>query len=90
MTKSSKSDYAHIDIHEVLTQRRQVAVIWCIEDVMGMRPDLSGDQAWEVLEECRDQHDCEYGFTWLLIEVIADLLFPRSKDNQTAKEGVRP
>jgi hypothetical protein len=87
---ASKTDYSKIDIHDVLKQRRQVAVIWSLEDVQGVRPDLNNDQAWEVLEECRDKHDCEYGFTWTLIEVIADDLFPRPKDGKTSKKGVRP
>jgi len=90
MTKTPTTDYSHIDIHDVLKQRRQVAVIWSLEDVQGVRPDLNDDQAWEVLEECRDKHDCEYGFTWILIEVIADDLFPRPEDGKTSKKGVRP
>lgn len=65
-----------IDVHDLLARRRQVAVIWSIEDVQSVRDDLSDDQAWEVLQECRHRHDCEYGFTWTLIEIIADELFP--------------
>ena len=85
MTKSSK-----IDIHELLKQRRQVAVIWSIEDVQGTRPDLNDDQAWEVLMQCEHVHDCEVGFTWMLIETVASDLFPSPEDGQSAKEGARP
>jgi hypothetical protein len=79
MTKSSiptTTDDAVIDVHELLEQRRQVAVIWCIEDVQSVRHDLTDDQAWEVLQECCRIHDCELGFNWLLIETVADELFP--------------
>jgi hypothetical protein len=90
MAQTPITDYSQVDIDQVLRTRRQVAILWSIEDVQGMRPDLNDDQAWEVLEECRDKHDCEYGFTWMLIEVIADDLFPCPKDGQTSKKGVRP
>lgn len=32
-----------IDIHAVLAERRQIAVICSIEDVQEVRPDLTGD-----------------------------------------------
>jgi len=90
MTKSPKADFSKIDIHDVLKQRRQVAVIWSIEDVQGMRPDLNDDHAWEVLQQCERVHDCDVGFTWLLIEIVAEDLFPLPEHSQPAKEGVRP
>jgi hypothetical protein len=67
-----------IDVHELLRQRRQVAVIWSVEDVQEVRPDLTDDQAWEVLQRCHDKHDCELGLTWTTIEIVADGLFPES------------
>jgi hypothetical protein len=70
--------WSKIDVHEVLAARRQVASIWSIEDVQAVRPNLNGDQAWQVLQECERQHDCEFGFTWLLIANVADELSPRS------------
>jgi hypothetical protein len=78
MTQSKQHELA---IHELLATRRQVAVIWCIEDVQGVRPDLGDDQAWTVLQQCRKVHDCEFGFTWLLIETVADDLFPKHHDD---------
>ena len=67
---------AELDVHQLLAARRQVAVIWSVEDVQAVRPDLTCDQAWEVLEECRRKHDCEWGFTWTHLETVADDLFP--------------
>jgi hypothetical protein len=66
MTKSRKpchTDYSHIDIHELLKQRRQVAAIWSLEDVQHIRPDLDDHQAWEVLQAYDRKHDCEQGLT---------------------------
>ena len=76
MAKSSKFDYSDIDVHELLKHRHQIAVIWSIEDVQGVRPDLTDDQAWAVLQECDRRHDCELGITWGSIEYVADDLFP--------------
>jgi hypothetical protein len=76
LCESAQLDCSAIDIDELLTQRRQIAVIWGVEDVQHVRPDLNDDQAWEVLKECRDRHDCELGFTWDLIECVAGMLFP--------------
>ena len=66
-----------INIDFVLAQRRQIAVLWSIEDVQTVCPHLRDWQAWDVLEECRINHDREIGINWMLIEVIADALFPR-------------
>lgn len=82
MTQSATQDYSDIDIYELLAQRRQVAIIWDIEDVQNMRPDLNDDQAWQVLQRCEKHHDCETGFTWLLIELVAEDLFPCPEGNE--------
>jgi len=74
--ESAQPNDSATEIDELLTQRRQVAVIWGVEDVQNVCPDLNDDQAWEVLKECRDRHDCELGFTWDLIECVVGMLFP--------------
>lgn len=75
--KSTKPNLSRIDIHKLLNERRQIAVIWCVDDVQAMRPDLNDDQAWEVLLECRRFHDLEIRFTWLC---VADSLFPSADE----------
>jgi len=84
--KTTKYDYSKIDIDKLLEQRRLVAVMWNTEDVLNVRPDLNDDQAWEVLKECRDKHDCELGFNWNLIECVAGMLFPEPCDKQSVEE----
>ncbi len=66
----------NVDIHQLLAERCEIAIIWSIEDVQGVRPDLNEDQAWQVLQRCERLQDCELGFNWLLIETVADDLFP--------------
>lgn len=71
-----------LDIHKLLACRRQVAVVWSTEDVQGIRPELTDEQAWQVLRQCERVHDCELGITWLLIETVADDLFPQEPSNE--------
>jgi hypothetical protein len=78
---------AEIDVHELLAQHQQVAVIWSIEDVQNVRPKLSDERACQVLQDCISNHDCEEGFHWHFIEQTADTLFPES--GNAAEEGDR-
>ena len=50
-TDGGLPDPAEIDVHVLLAPRRQIASIWSIEDVQEVRPDLTDDQAWEVLQQ---------------------------------------
>lgn len=75
-TKGPSAAPDAIDIHHLLQKRRQVAVIWSIEDVQSLRPDLNDDESWNVLQQCRKWHDCEAGFTWGWIEGFAEQLYP--------------
>jgi hypothetical protein len=81
------SESSAIDVHAVLAERRQVAVVWSIEDVQYVRSDLNDEQAWEVLQRCRHNHDCEYGFTWDYIKCVADDLFPPRKKSRKPQGG---
>lgn len=75
-----------IDIHELLAERKQIAAIWCLEDVQAVRPDLTDDQAWEVLQDVRRHHDAELGINWLTLECIADELFGDAPETDEAGE----
>jgi hypothetical protein len=66
---------AGIDVHALLAERRQIAGIWHIEDVQSVRPDLTDDQAWQVLQAVRRNHDASLGINWDVLECNADILF---------------
>lgn len=55
----------------------QMAIIWSVEDVLEVRPELSEDQAMEVLLAVRDHHDATVGVSWVSLECWADDLFKR-------------
>ena len=62
-------------LHRFLAKQRQIAIVWSIEDVHEVRPDLSDEQAWLVLETCKRNHDANVGITWDTLEITADYLF---------------
>jgi len=64
------------NIQEVLSARKQIAIIWSLEDVQEVRPDLDDEQAWKVLQACKTNHDANDGISWVTIEASADYLYP--------------
>jgi hypothetical protein len=78
-TSSTDIDAINVNqhVHQLLAKHRSIAAIWCIDDVKAVRPDLTDDQAWEVLEQVSRNHDAEYGISWTTLETTADDLFPK-------------
>ena len=66
------------DLLTQLTQQRQIAVIWSVEDVKEVRPELTDNQAWHVLLETRRCHDACIGINWDVLDTVADELYPES------------
>ncbi|MEZ6143809.1 MAG: hypothetical protein R3B84_24855 [Zavarzinella sp.] len=58
-----------------MNQAPQIAIVWQIEDVREVRPDLSNDQCWQVLQACKRYHDASVGINWDVIRSTADHLF---------------
>jgi hypothetical protein len=74
------------DIHALLAERRQIAHIWSTEDVQSVRPDLSEEQAWDVLQNVDHHKDAELGITWLTLEMTAEHLFGDAPETDKAEE----
>ena len=72
-------------VEQLLAQHHKIAVIWGTDDVMELRPDLSEDQAWEVLQLAMDKHDASYGIDWTTLEIFAEVLYPEPSSSE--KEG---
>ncbi|MEZ6140780.1 MAG: hypothetical protein R3B84_09435 [Zavarzinella sp.] len=58
-----------------MTQAHQIAIVWQIDDVREVRPDLSNDQCWQVLQACKRNHDATVGINWDVIRITANHLF---------------
>lgn len=55
---------------------KTIAIEWGVDDVLEIRPDLTEDQAWHVLETNYHEHDANYGITWDTLKGWADYLYP--------------
>ena len=64
-----------VDVYDLLAGRKQIAVIWGVEDVQEVRPDLTDEQAWEVLQQTDRKHDATLGINWDTLECISEMLF---------------
>jgi hypothetical protein len=77
---------ADIDVDALLAAQRKIAVIWCIEDVQSLRPDLTDDQCWEVLQQADRRHDAEVGINWEVLSCHADMIHGAAPDADEAEE----
>jgi hypothetical protein len=75
-----------IDIHEILAERRLIGLLWGIDDVQEVRPDLTEDQCWEVLQQVERREDATIGVTWDTLECIAHELFGDAPETGEAQE----
>lgn len=53
---------------------------WHISDVQSERPDLTDEQAWEVLGMVDARRDASIGINWDFIRNIADMLFDEPEE----------
>ena len=54
---------------------REITLIWCVEDVFSVRPDLAASEAMMVLQEVHRRHDASHGVTWDTLTDEAGRLF---------------
>ena len=72
-------------VHELLAKHHRIAAIWSTDDMRDIRPHLTEDQAWEVLQQVGDHHDAEWGINWTTLQTVADDLFPQPESSQAAR-----
>ena len=65
-----------LDQFELVDKRVAMAIVWQIDDVLSVRPDLTEEQAAEVLGAVESGHDASIGISWDTLEIYADQLFP--------------
>jgi hypothetical protein len=63
------------DLRELLSERQQIAIVWDTSDVHELRPDLTAEQAWEVLKMVEHHHDASSGISWCSLDFWAEELF---------------
>jgi hypothetical protein len=70
-----------IDLHHWHAERKEIANVWMIEDVLSIRPDLTEEQAWEVLQVAESRHDATIGINWDVLDYHAQSLFGEAPDD---------
>ncbi len=75
----SELDETELDLHELLRENRMIGHFYTVEDVQHLRPHLSEEQAWQVLQAIDKSVKVapEYGMSWDGIRDTADSLFPK-------------
>lgn len=83
----SELDESELDLHELLRENRMIGHFYTVDDVRQLRPHLTDDQAWQVLEAIDKSVKLapEYGMSWDGIRDTADSLFPAQEKVFVAK-----
>lgn len=72
-----------IDMDELLADNLAIGIVWDTSHVKDQRPDLTDEQAWQVLQECQSSWDRLNDAMLETIRQVAGNLYP------TGKEGLR-
>ena len=54
----------------------EIAIVWSVADVLDISPDLTHDQALDVLHRVDRKHDATIGINWDVIDCHASMLYP--------------
>ena len=57
-------------------ETNSIAIIWEIDDIKELRPDLTDDECMEVLGYADRKHDASLGVCWETLQCHCDHLFP--------------
>ena len=80
--KAAAQAVNELDQYELVDKRYAMAIVWQIDDVLSIRPDLTEEQAGEVLGRVEDCHDASIGVSWDTLKIIADEMFPSEGDEE--------
>lgn len=71
-----------LDNYDMVDKRHAMAIVWQVDDVLSVRPDLTEEQAAEVLGRVEDIHDASIGVSWYTLECCAEDLFPEDGEDE--------
>ena len=65
--------------------KNYITITWHVDDVQSVRPDLTREQAMDVLQRVDRNYDACIGISWQVIQSTADYMYPqiteRGSDN---------
>jgi hypothetical protein len=80
-TNSIPDEHAlDLDLPELLAQNQALGIIWDSRHVQDQRPDLTAEQAWEVLQACQSNCARLNDLMREVIRQVAENLYPTGKD----------
>ncbi len=59
----------------------EIAIIWSAADVLSIRPDLTPDQALDVLHRADHKHDASIGISWDVLDCHASWMYPEGEES---------
>jgi len=72
------------NLEPILLPAGEIAIIWSVDDVLRLRPDLTRDEALTVLEYAELQHDSGDGINWHALDLRAEELFGPALESKQA------
>jgi hypothetical protein len=70
-----------------LKAHKEIATIWSVWDLLHIRPDLSEDQAWKVLQQVDGCRGRKRGITLYKLRITASQMFPRNSRKTAIRAG---
>ena len=80
--KAAAQAVNELDQFELVDTRYAIANVWMVEDVQSVRPDLTEEQAREVLGKVEKYHDATIGISWETIQLYADDMYPEEEEDE--------
>lgn len=76
-------------VKATLAEMKTIATLWTTRDVQFYRPELTDEQAWQVLQECQAKDPGGYRMSFRVINCVANRLFgSKAKSRATKCEKV--
>jgi len=69
-----------LDEFDMVDRRYAIAIVWQVDDVLSVRPDLTEEQALEVLKAVESGHDAGIGISWDTLDIYAAEMYPEADD----------
>jgi hypothetical protein len=76
MNQEPLPEFSFNQLDATLSPHGYVAILWHVDDIWEIRPDLTRTQCMEVLKRATDGHDATMGINWDTLEFVASDLFP--------------
>ena len=65
-----------------MSKTKEISIMWMVEDVLQMCPNLTEEQCGDVLDNVLDSHDAEHGVCWHTLLSTACDLFPEEMERE--------